>query len=56
MHLTKCAVDSKAGPNLINEKYLKPQWKSLIERLELPKLETALKEVSKVQGLVSLVV
>lgn len=30
LHLTTCRVDIEAGPNLVNEDYMKPQWKSRI--------------------------
>lgn len=51
-----CLVHTRAGPNLINGDYLNPQWKSGTKLLKLPKLKLATKGLSKIQGLIPLVI
>lgn len=49
LHPTMCLVETWEGLNLIEEDYLKPQWKCWASRFEPRKLWTATKEVINTQ-------
>lgn len=51
-----CLVNTGAGPNLVNNVYLRPQWKTKILQLPTSKLQTATKHAIYIARVISLIV